>query len=165
MGDLALQPKLFGVPQAELTSDDYYTPRWVFDALGLTFDLDVAAPPGGVDWLPARRYFTQADDGLSQEWTGRVWMNPPFSGTSPWAQRFLDHGNGVAIVPCSRSRWFSQIWDEADAICHPRLRSGDSMFKFVRDGTLTNIYMPVVFMAMGEDCTEALRASGIGRCR
>lgn len=27
-----------------LTSDDCYTPRWVFDAMGLRFDLDVAAP-------------------------------------------------------------------------------------------------------------------------
>ena len=23
------------------TSDDYYTPKWIFDAIGLEFDLDV----------------------------------------------------------------------------------------------------------------------------
>ena len=39
---------MFHVEQSIETSDDYYTPREVFDLLGLTFDLDVAAPPGGV---------------------------------------------------------------------------------------------------------------------
>ena len=29
---------------SKMTSDDCYTPRWVFDAMGLEFDLDVAAP-------------------------------------------------------------------------------------------------------------------------
>src|SRR5690606_35780948 len=52
-------------------SDDYYTPAWLFDALGLTFDLDVASPPGGVEWVPAARFYTVEDDGLSQPWTGR----------------------------------------------------------------------------------------------
>lgn len=69
---LASQPALFGVPQTQLTKDDYYTPREVFERLGLTFDLDVCAPPGGVPWVPARRYYTTADDGLSQPWFGRV---------------------------------------------------------------------------------------------
>jgi hypothetical protein len=42
-----VQQQLIAVPQQLAGSDDYYTPRWVFDALGLRFDLDVAAPPGG----------------------------------------------------------------------------------------------------------------------
>ena len=29
------------------TSDDYYTPPSVFEALNVQFDLDVAGPPGG----------------------------------------------------------------------------------------------------------------------
>ena len=152
-----IQPRLFSQEQTESTSDDYYTPRWVFDALGLHFDLDVASPPGGTH-VPCRRYFTQADDGLGQPWEGRVWMNPPFSNTAPWAERWLDHGNGVALLPTSRARWFSAIWEHADAICHPR--PGDQMFSFIRDGKVTNIYMPVVLAAIGSDNVRALHSLG-----
>lgn len=64
-----VQPALFGAPQTALTSDDYYTPAWVFERLGITFDLDVCAPPGGIPWIPAARYYTMEDDGLAQPWT------------------------------------------------------------------------------------------------
>jgi hypothetical protein len=30
-------------------SDEQYTPKWIFDALGVEFDLDVCAPQGG--WI------------------------------------------------------------------------------------------------------------------
>ena len=42
------QLRLFDIEQTQLTSDDYYTPKWIFEALGEHFDLDVCAPPGGV---------------------------------------------------------------------------------------------------------------------
>ena len=41
------QAVLFGAEQSELTSDDYYTPAWVFERMGIEFDLDPCAPPGG----------------------------------------------------------------------------------------------------------------------
>ncbi len=95
------QLRLFPMPQVEMSSDDYYTPEWVFDALGERFDLDVCAPPGGGPFVPTDRYFTQAEDGLTSEWDGFVWMNPPFSQPLPWIKKFLAHGNGIALVPTS----------------------------------------------------------------
>jgi hypothetical protein len=71
-----LQPPLFGIEQTELTSDDFYTPKWLFDRLCITFDLDVCAPQGGIAWIPATRYYTKADDGLALPWLGRTFRRP-----------------------------------------------------------------------------------------
>ena len=154
MTAMARQSVLFGEEQAEATSDDVYTPRWVFDQLGLTFDLDVAAPPGGIPYIPAKRHFTRADDGLSQPWHGRVWMNPPYSDCSPWAQRFLQHGNGVALMQVSKGKWAADVFERADGICFV------GPFKFANDHS---IFMPVFFAAMGDQCVAALR--NLGRVR
>jgi len=106
-----VQPALFGAPQGQLTSDDYYTPAWLFDRMGLEFDLDVCAPPGGVPWIPAAQHYTMEIDGLAQEWHGLVWMNPPFGKPAPWVERFVHHANGVCLVPVSTAPWFRLLWD------------------------------------------------------
>ena len=36
---------LFTSEQVTTSSDDHYTPKHIFERLGLEFDLDVAAPP------------------------------------------------------------------------------------------------------------------------
>jgi DNA N-6-adenine-methyltransferase (Dam) len=104
------QTRLFDLPQEAYTSDDYYTPKWIFDLLNVTFDLDVACPPQGPMFTPTRHYYTQADDGLSQPWHGRVWMNPPFSNPLPWVEKFVNHENGIALVPTSNGRWMDILW-------------------------------------------------------
>jgi len=156
---MTITPRLFPVPQDQLTSDDYYTPRWVFERMGITFDLDVCAPPNGIEWIPAARYLTQEDDGLAAPWSGRVWMNPPYSNTTPWADRFIAHRHGVALVPHSRSAWWGRLWATADAIADA------GMFRFHRpeDGKLENVFMPVVFAAFGEECVEAIGHLGVVR--
>lgn len=82
-------------------SDEWYTPPHVFEAMGVRFDLDVASPGHNVTpWIPADVSFTS--DALERAWDGFVWMNPPFggrNGVTPWLERFLAHGNGVALVP------------------------------------------------------------------
>jgi hypothetical protein len=178
MTDVAIQPVLFGMEQAAKTSDDYYTPAWVFERMGIEFDLDVSSPLGGIPWIPAKRYFTMADDGLSQPWTGRVWMNPPFSrgkhagrpadheahtGVSAWVDRFLAHKWGVCLLPHSRARWHSRIWASDAAIADPR-PFDTAVFGFYRDGSsCVQINYPVFLAAFGEECIEAI--SRLGRVR
>jgi hypothetical protein len=159
-----LAPRLFAVQQEATTSDDYYTPAWVFERLGLEFDLDVCAPPGGIPWIPAARHFDMADDGLAQEWSGRVWMNPPYSNSTPWVDRFIAHGSGVALVQHCRSRWHSKLWAAADGLADPNGSTPDgAMFQFVRDGRLEHVFMPVVLAAFGAECVEAI--GRLGRVR
>ena len=57
-------------------SVDWYTPPWVFQRLGLDFDLDPCQPPDGIEWIPAKRRYSIHDDGLTSPWAGRVWLNP-----------------------------------------------------------------------------------------
>ncbi len=159
-----LAPRLFEVHQHELTSDDYYTPPWVFDAMDIEFDLDVAAPPGGIPWIPARRYFDMADDGLAQPWTGRVWMNPPYSRSAPWVHRFMEHGSGIALLPFFRASWYGDLWAAADGIVLAVWHDG-TLFRFHRpeDGKAHPVPMQVLFVAFGEECVEAI--SRLGRVR
>jgi len=145
------QAPLFGVEQAERTSDDVYTPAWIFEQLGLTFDLDVASPPGGIPWIPAERFYTQADDGLAQPWHGCVWMNPPYSQPAAWVDRFIQHGNGIALLQVSKSKATHKIFECANGIHFP------VPFKFANDHA---IYMPVLFAAMGDDNVKALQRLG-----
>jgi hypothetical protein len=153
---------LFGVESVEVTSNDYYTPKWLFDAIGLEFDLDVAAPVHGIPWIPAKRWFSQADDGLAQDWgNSLVWMNPPFSDATPWANKFIEHGNGIALMVVSRSIWFEQLWEKADSImATPR------DLKFERpDGSQKNISFQTFLFAMGEKSANALKTANLSKVR
>lgn len=113
-------------------SDEWFTPRRVFDALGCTFDLDVATSSSPHVSVPARgQIFSRS---LESDWQGFVWMNPPFggrNGLAPWLDKFFDHGNGIALTPDRTSApWFQSAWPRADMVMFtPKLR-------FIRpDGT------------------------------
>jgi hypothetical protein len=133
-------------------SDEFYTPAWVFEALDITFDLDVCAPPGGVGWIPAARSYSKDDNALEQPWVGRVWMNPPFSFAAPWVARFISHHHGIALLPLSKSQWALEAWTHADGIAFP----GKSLSEF----TQGPIFMPCFLVAMGEECVEAVARVG-----
>ena len=151
------QEALFPMPQMAQTSDDYWTPKWIFDALGVEFDLDVACPPEGPPYTPAKAFYTQETDGLASPWWGNVWMNPPFSNSTPWAQKFIAHANGICIMPFSKSKWMNEMWHALDGILViPRGQA-----QFVQG----DVFMPCFIGAMGLDNVEALRQSNIGRVR
>jgi phage N-6-adenine-methyltransferase len=141
-------------------TDEHYTPKWLFDSMDIRFDLDVASPKGG-SHVPADRYYTQEDNGLVQPWSGRVWMNPPYSLTTPWVHKFIDNGHGVALLVVSRSKWFQALWDVSDAIV-PTPHD----LKFDRpDGTSTRISFQTFLFAMGDDCVKAINRVADRRVR
>lgn len=106
-------------------SDDWYTPKYIFDALGCTFDLDPAAGGLSLNVPTHRRYF---DAGLEKVWHGFVWLNPPFGGRNgivPWLNKFFDHGNGIALVPDRTSApWWQDAARRANALLFvsPKIR-------------------------------------------
>lgn len=103
---------LFSVTVGDIatTTDDWYTPRWIFDAIGIEFDMDVAAPTDPTyQHVPAKRYITAVDDGLSTEWEGVVWCNPPYSGSTPWVNKWAAHPDGLILVPAVKSSWIGTL--------------------------------------------------------
>jgi len=68
--------RLFDIANV-VDSDDWYTPAWIFDGLGLTFDLDVASPDGGAENVPALKWYTVGDDGLGQPGTASSGVTRP----------------------------------------------------------------------------------------
>ena len=155
------QPPLFTMPQAGLTTDDYYTPKWIFDALKIEFDLDVACPPGGPPHTPCKAFYTQAEDGLTSPWYGTVWMNPPYSKPAPWVDKFVAHADGVALLPYSKSKWLQKLWDSDASLLY--------VYRIIferADLKLNNSTpFPLGIWGMGEKAVTALKNAGLGKVR
>ncbi|UUY01563.1 phage N-6-adenine-methyltransferase [Svornostia abyssi] len=145
------------------SSVEWYTPPEIFQALGLRFDLDVCAPPGGLPWIPAERSFSRADDGLTQPWQGLVWMNPPYGrGIDLWMRKLADHGSGIALVHArTDTQWWREATAAATAICFIAGR-----VRFVRGATMSNAGpgspTPSVLLAYGQTCALALLQANLG---
>jgi hypothetical protein len=139
-------------------SDEWYTPAHVFDALGVTFDLDVSAPPEGPRHVPTSAFLHEAS--LTAQWRGFIWMNPPFGGRNglvPWLDTFFAHGDGIALTPDRTSApWWQDAADRADALLLTRGR-----IKFERpDGTTGNSPgAGVTLFAAGKRGAAALMAA------
>lgn len=141
-------------------SDEWYTPRYVFEALGCVFDMDVA----GSYIRPVPAFVTITENSLSSQWEGFIWMNAPFGGRnslSPWLDRFFDHGNGIALTPDRTSApWWQEAARRTEAILFV-----SGKIKFIRsDGTTGDSPSTgTTLFAVGQKGTEALgRASRRG---
>lgn len=140
-------------------NDEFYTPPEIFEKMNVRFDIDVAAPEGGVQWIPADKHFDKQLNGLNQRWSGKVWMNPPFSQSKQWVTRFVEHKNGVALLPASKARWFQELWLEDVAMT---LLPYD--LKFIYEHQTTNgIFMPCFLVAFGMENIEAIKKVGKAR--
>jgi hypothetical protein len=148
-------------------TDEWYTPAYVFEAMGCQFDLDVASPFERLH-VPTRCWLTINDDGLKYApfWFGLIWMNAPFGGRNglvPWLAAFFKHGNGIALVPDRTSAPWWQIYAAmADAVLFvsPKI-------KFIGEDGLPgkSPAQGTALFAIGALAVEALRraaANGLG---
>lgn len=98
-------------------TNEWYTPRYITDALG-KFDLDPCAAIKR-PWDIAERNYTILDDGLNSPWAGRIWLNPPYGElTKVWLEKMAQHCNGtVLIFARTETKMFHQfIWAYANGI-------------------------------------------------
>lgn len=97
---------------------DWYTPAWLFEKLGIYFDLDPCQPKEKIDWIPAKQHYWKEIDGLTLSWHGNVWLNPPYGNkTEDWLEKMHKYRNGIALVFArTDTKWFHNFCIKADAI-------------------------------------------------
>jgi len=144
-----------GHQSTNMITSDWITPPDILAKLG-PFDLDPCASLTQ-PWPTAARSYTVNDNGLIQEWQGRVWLNPPYGLVAKkWLQRLADHGDGIALIfaRTETDMFFSQVWERADAL---RFIRGRISF-YYPDGTCApnNGGAPSVLIAYGSRNAKVL---------
>ncbi|CAM0123210.1 Adenine methyltransferase [Stenotrophomonas maltophilia] len=145
----------------EAATHTWLTPPEIIAALG-TFDLDPCAAPSPRPWPTASRHIELPEDGLTAEWHGRVWCNPPFGRhTEAWLARVADHGNGIALAFARTETAMFQryVWRRASAV----LMLANRPHFHRPDGTRArgNSGGPICLIAYGEANRRALIESGL----
>lgn len=148
-----------GHQSPSMIADRWLTPKEILEPLG-HFDLDPCGAPGH---LTADTIITPENgDGLSAEWFGRVWLNPPYGRqASDWLERLRAHGHGTALIfaRTETRMFFDYVWGSATALLFL-----DGRLTFLRpDGSPAphNSGAPSVLVAYGASDAEAIRTSGI----
>ncbi|HYW77226.1 MAG TPA: adenine methyltransferase [Gammaproteobacteria bacterium] len=141
---------------------NWLTPPWIIERVGL-LDLDPCAAPEPRPWDTAKRHITLPDDGLSAEWSGSVWLNPPYGReTAKWLSKLASHNNGIALVFArTDTRMFHEyVFGRCSALLflsgRPHFHKPDGMKAAGNSGG------PLVLIAYGSDCDSRLAGSGIG---
>lgn len=99
------------------TSVEWYTPAEYVEAaravLG-AIDLDPASSQLANRTVKARRFYDELDDGLAQDWHGRVWLNPPYGlATAQFTAKLVEEweaGNVTAAVLLINAYGFDAVW-------------------------------------------------------
>lgn len=111
--------------------NEWYTPSEYIqaarDVLG-TIDVDPASSDVANECVQAKTYYTVETDGLSKEWKGNAWMNPPYA--QPAIRHFCEKmaaeyesGNVrqaiILVNNATETKWFQDLVRQATAICFP----------------------------------------------
>lgn len=111
---------------------DWHTPPEVLsavaDVLG-TIDLDPCSNNGAPN-VNAEQHFTTEQDGLAQEWIGKVYMNPPYGkGIGAWVEKLAEsHETGdvpeaIALLPArTDTAWLRRLRDYPRCFISGRLK-------------------------------------------
>ena len=106
--------------------NEWYTPECYIESARLVMgniDLDPASSEIANQTVNANLFYTQEEDGLSKEWFGNVWMNPPYS--QPLIFQFISkliESNKVsqAIVLVNNgteTKWGQLLIKHSSAVC------------------------------------------------
>ena len=123
-------------------TDIWLTPLHIIKSLGV-FDLD---PCGEQFHKTANQIYTE--NGLSQSWHGRIWLNPPYSEVEIWLNKLAQHNNGIALVFARLdTKWAHRIIPKASSVFFPKGRLSFLTKDLKKSG---NAGAPSMFLSFGE---------------
>ena len=108
---------------------EWYTPSDIIEAARRVMgriDLDPASCEAANEVVRAKQFYTKEDNGLEQEWRGKVWMNPPYKQplVADFCDKVIHHflrGEVTeAIVLVNNATdvgWFQRAAEHAHGIC------------------------------------------------
>lgn len=138
----------------------WLTPPSLVEPLGY-FHLDPCGAPGHK--LADHTYLLEnGDDGLRDEWFGRVWLNPPYGKEAePFLAKLAEYGRGTALIfaRTETRTWHDIIWPNASAILFLKGRVTFLDPDGVAAGA--NSGAPSCLVAFGGSDADDLLASGI----
>lgn len=109
--------------------NEWYTPAEYIEAAREAMrqiDLDPASSAEANTIVKAGAFYTGSDDGLSREWRGMVWMNPPYSGglIGPFCEKLVEHVQAgdvpaacVLVNNATETEWFQRLIAHSAAVC------------------------------------------------
>jgi phage N-6-adenine-methyltransferase len=116
--------------RAEGTGDDEWnTPQDYVEAARFVLgeiDLDPATSSLAQEWIRAKQFFTEQDDGLTKEWHGRIWLNPPYSREKikPFIDKMVAEIEATRVTAAivltnsyTDTAWFHKIGPVTQALC------------------------------------------------
>ena len=115
-------------------NNEWYTPAEIVEAARAVLgdiDLDPASTEDANEIINAHAYYTAEQNGLTQPWIGRVWLNPPYSSEliGRFASKLHEEvKNGNVKTACvltnnaTETEWFLRLAEVASAVCFPRGR-------------------------------------------
>ncbi len=145
--------------KSKLTTVEWLTPPELVKKLG-EFDLDPCSPVNP-PFVHAPVNYTVENNGLTRDWFGRVYMNPPYGkDMNKWLDKLQKHGNGIALIFARTETkcFFENVWDKADALLFIK---GRIRFYHVSGEQGGTAGAPSVFIAYGKNNALALKNSGI----
>lgn len=117
-------------------SPEWYTPPQIIEGVLAVLgeiDVDPCSNPEPHN-IPAKDHFTAADDGLSKEWFGRIYMNPPYGEEiGKWIVKLRDEyesgrvRQAIALLPArTDTQWFQPLFDYPCCFVSGRLKFSDA---------------------------------------
>ena len=113
-------------------NNEWYTPSDYIElarAVMGGIDLDPASSDKANEVVQAKTYYTAQDDGLCQDWQGRVWLNPPYSSDliTKFTEKLIAELPRVSqalvlVNNATETEWFSRLVSNAVAVCFPKSR-------------------------------------------